>query len=80
MTKLDCVSYAPFRGDQTPLNQELIVDPAQIREDLVEIAQLSDAQLDAEEMAEGAATSKLLLVEPGEGLLHRPRRPRQARQ
>jgi exo-beta-1,3-glucanase (GH17 family) len=39
--KLDCVSYAPFRGDQTPLNQELIVNPAQIREDLVEIARIS---------------------------------------
>jgi len=42
VTKLDCVSYAPFRGDQTPLNQELIVDPAQIREDLVEIARISN--------------------------------------
>jgi glucan 1,3-beta-glucosidase len=40
--KLDCVSYAPFRGDQTPLNQDLVVSPAQIREDLVEIARISD--------------------------------------
>jgi exo-beta-1,3-glucanase (GH17 family) len=40
--KLDCVSYAPFRGDQTPLNQELIVSPAQIREDLLEIARISN--------------------------------------
>jgi len=40
--KLDCVSYAPFRGNQTPLDQELIVSPAQIREDLVEIAGISN--------------------------------------
>jgi exo-beta-1,3-glucanase (GH17 family) len=40
-TKLDCVSYAPFRGDQTPLNQKLIVSPEQIEEDLVEIARIS---------------------------------------
>jgi exo-beta-1,3-glucanase (GH17 family) len=39
--KLDCVSYAPFRDDQTPLNKELIVSPEQIREDLVEIAKIS---------------------------------------
>jgi exo-beta-1,3-glucanase (GH17 family) len=39
--KLDCVSYAPFRGDQTPLNQKLIVSPEQIEEDLVEIARIS---------------------------------------
>jgi exo-beta-1,3-glucanase (GH17 family) len=41
-TKLDCVSYAPFRNDQTPLNPDLIVEPEQIREDLVEIAKISD--------------------------------------
>jgi exo-beta-1,3-glucanase (GH17 family) len=41
-TKLDCVSYAPFRNDQTPLNPDLIVEPQQIREDLVEIAKISD--------------------------------------
>jgi hypothetical protein len=29
--KPDCVSYAPFRGDQTPLNPGLIVSPEQIR-------------------------------------------------
>ncbi|HLX16506.1 MAG TPA: beta-(1-6) glucans synthase [Bradyrhizobium sp.] len=40
--KLDCVSYAPFRDDQTPLNKELIVSPEQIREDLVEIAKISN--------------------------------------
>ncbi len=40
-TKLDCVSYAPFRNDQTPLNPELIVSPEQIQEDLIEIAKIS---------------------------------------
>lgn len=39
--KLDCVSYAPFRNDQTPLNPDLIVSPEQIQEDLVEIAKIS---------------------------------------
>ena len=39
--KLDCVSYAPFRDDQTPLNPDLIVSPEQIQEDLVEIAKIS---------------------------------------
>jgi exo-beta-1,3-glucanase (GH17 family) len=39
--KLDCVSYAPFRGNQTPLNQALIVSPEQIQEDLVDIAKIS---------------------------------------
>jgi exo-beta-1,3-glucanase (GH17 family) len=39
--KLDCVSYAPFRNDQTPLNPNLIVSPAQIEEDLVDIARIS---------------------------------------
>lgn len=39
--KLDCVSYAPFRDDQTPLNPSLVVRPEQIQEDLVEIAKIS---------------------------------------
>jgi exo-beta-1,3-glucanase (GH17 family) len=39
--KLECVSYAPFRGDQTPHNPLLIVSPAQIAEDLVELAKIS---------------------------------------
>src|ERR1700675_3247224 len=39
--KLDCVSYAPFRGDQTPLNAGLIVSPGQIEEDLVQLAGIS---------------------------------------
>src|SRR5690242_3380174 len=39
--KLDCVSYAPFRGDQTPLNPNLIVSPEQIEEDLLELVAIS---------------------------------------
>ena len=39
--KLDCVSYAPFRNDQTPLDPSLIVRPEQIQEDLVQIARIS---------------------------------------
>src|SRR5882757_7614993 len=40
-TKLECVSYAPFRHDQTPHNTRLIVSPEQIAEDLVELAKIS---------------------------------------
>ncbi len=41
-TKLECVSYAPFRDDQTPMTPGLIVSPEQIQEDLVELAKISD--------------------------------------
>jgi exo-beta-1,3-glucanase (GH17 family) len=39
--KLECVSYSPFRGEQTPHNPNLIVSPEQIAEDLVELAKVS---------------------------------------
>ena len=39
--KLYCVSYAPFRDGQTPLNPDLIVSPEQIQEDLIELAKIS---------------------------------------
>jgi exo-beta-1,3-glucanase (GH17 family) len=39
--KLECVSYAPFRGDQTPHNPDLIVSPEQIAQDLGELARIS---------------------------------------
>jgi exo-beta-1,3-glucanase (GH17 family) len=39
--KLECVSYAPFRGDQTPHNPGLIVSREQIAEDLGELAKIS---------------------------------------
>ena len=39
--KLECVSYAPFRGDQTPHDLSLMVRPEQIAEDLGELAKIS---------------------------------------
>ena len=36
--KLDCISYAPFRDDQTPLNPDVEVSAEQIHEDLVHLA------------------------------------------
>ncbi len=40
--KLQCVSYAPFRGDQTPLVQTLQIGPEQIAEDLAQLAKISE--------------------------------------
>jgi exo-beta-1,3-glucanase (GH17 family) len=40
-TKLDCVSYAPFRNHQTPWNSTIVISEAQIAEDLVELARVS---------------------------------------
>jgi exo-beta-1,3-glucanase (GH17 family) len=40
--KLQCVSYAPFRGDQSPLEPTLQVGPEQIAEDLAQLAKISD--------------------------------------
>ena len=39
--KLECVSYAPFRNDQTPHDPTLIVGPEQIAEDLAELSKVS---------------------------------------
>lgn len=39
--KLQCVSYAPFRDGQSPLNSTLRVSAAQIEEDLKQLAQIS---------------------------------------
>ena len=39
--KLECVSYAPFRDGQTPLNPNVEVTTEQIREDLVHLAGIS---------------------------------------
>jgi exo-beta-1,3-glucanase (GH17 family) len=35
--RLDCVSYAPFRGDQNPLGPATVVEPWQIEEDLAQL-------------------------------------------
>ncbi len=40
--KLQCVSYAPFRGDQTPLVPTVQIGPEQIAEDLAQLAKISD--------------------------------------
>lgn len=40
--KLHCVSYAPFRGAQTPLNSTTVIPTDQIEADLVKLAKLTD--------------------------------------
>jgi glucan 1,3-beta-glucosidase len=40
--KLLCVSYAPFRDDQTPLLLTTQIAPAQIAQDLAQLAKISD--------------------------------------
>jgi len=40
-TKLDCVSYAPFRGDQTPFAAGIVISSEQIAADLVDLAKIS---------------------------------------
>ena len=39
--KLECVSYAPFRGLQSPLNPATRISPEQIKEDLAQLAQIT---------------------------------------
>ncbi len=40
--KLLCVSYAPFRGNQTPLSPTTQIPPEQIEADLAQLAKISD--------------------------------------
>jgi glucan 1,3-beta-glucosidase len=40
--KLYCVSYAPFRGRQTPLDRTTQIDPRQIEEDLARLKAVTD--------------------------------------
>ena len=40
--KLLCVSYAPFRGEQTPLSSTARIAPEQIAADLAQLAKISD--------------------------------------
>jgi glucan 1,3-beta-glucosidase len=40
--KLYCVSYAPFRGSQTPFDPDTRIPAAQIEEDLRQLAQIAD--------------------------------------
>ncbi|MDX2203399.1 MAG: beta-(1-6) glucans synthase [Hyphomicrobiaceae bacterium] len=39
--RLDCLSYAPFRDGQTPLDPTTVIPPAQIEEDLARLALLT---------------------------------------
>ena len=43
--KLYCLSYAPFRGSQTPFDPDTRIPAAQIEEDLSLLAQLTDLSL-----------------------------------
>src|ERR1044071_8119065 len=40
--KLYCISYAPFRGAQTPLDLSTKIEPAQIEQDLAQLAKITD--------------------------------------
>ena len=40
--KLQCVSYAPFRGEQSPLSAGTFIQAAQIEDDLIRLKQLTD--------------------------------------
>src|SRR5664279_3226323 len=40
--KLYCLSYAPFRGGQTPLDLATQISPAQIEDDLSRLAKITD--------------------------------------
>jgi len=39
--KLPCVSYAPFRGSQTPLDPTTVIPPEQIEQDLAKLSRLT---------------------------------------
>ena len=40
--RIQCMSYAPFRSDQTPIIETTRVEPWQIEEDLTKLARLTD--------------------------------------
>jgi len=40
--KLQCVSYAPFRNGQTPLNSSILITAAQVEQDLAQLANVTD--------------------------------------
>jgi glucan 1,3-beta-glucosidase len=40
--KLYCVSYAPFRGDQSPFGPDVPIDPGQIDQDLAQLKRVTD--------------------------------------
>ncbi len=40
--KMDCVSYAPFRGSQSPLDPNVHIEPWQIEDDIAHLALITD--------------------------------------
>src|SRR5947208_14446415 len=40
--KLNCISYAPFRGGQDPFGSDVPIDPRQIEEDLAQLKPFTD--------------------------------------
>jgi glucan 1,3-beta-glucosidase len=40
--KMDCVSYAPFRGNQSPLDPNVHIEPWQIEDDIARLAQITN--------------------------------------
>lgn len=40
--KLYCISYAPFRGDQSPFGPDVPIDPRQIDQDLAQLKRITD--------------------------------------
>ena len=40
--KLYCISYAPFRGSQSPLDLSTKIEPGQIEQDLAQLARITD--------------------------------------
>jgi exo-beta-1,3-glucanase (GH17 family) len=40
--KLECVSYAPFRGTQNPLEPGLVIPPEQMAQDFAQLAKVTD--------------------------------------
>jgi exo-beta-1,3-glucanase (GH17 family) len=40
--KLHCVSYTPFRGNQSPFGPDVPIDPRQIDQDLAQLKQITD--------------------------------------
>jgi exo-beta-1,3-glucanase (GH17 family) len=40
--KVHCISYAPFRGSQTPLGPDIAIDPRQIEQDLAQLKTITD--------------------------------------
>jgi glucan 1,3-beta-glucosidase len=67
--KLYCVSYAPFRGTQTPLDRTLVIPREQIEEDLSRLAKVTDCvrtyatELGLDQVAEVAARHGLKVLQ-----------------